>query len=124
MRVTQNKHLLLTTNSRDVGPADIDVVAGIGDYLVAGTAALANTTGDTFKNFPEVSFAMGKKKCSHSVRFYTQSFTGGVGDWRTSTTIPNILRQFNPNLIGFSVGTVQIYLCTVSVIKIQVNNFR
>merc|ERR1712038_1516419 len=72
---------------RDVGPADIDVVAGIGDHLVAGTAALANTTGDTFKNFPEVSFAMG-----------------GVGDWRTSTTIPNILRQFNPNLIGFSVG--------------------
>ena len=45
-----------------MGPADIDVVAGIGDYLVAGTAALANTTGDTFKNFPEVSFAMGKKK--------------------------------------------------------------
>ena len=45
-----------------MGPADIDVVAGIGDYLVAGTAALANTTGDTFKNFPEVSFAMGKTK--------------------------------------------------------------
>ena len=44
----------------DVGPADIDVVAAIGDYLVAGTAALANNTGDTFKDFPEVSFAMGK----------------------------------------------------------------
>ena len=45
-----------------MGPADIDVVAGIGDYLVAGTAALANTTGDTFKNFPEVSFAMGNQR--------------------------------------------------------------
>ena len=53
-----NEHWYLI--SSDVGPADIDVVAAIGDYLVAGTAALANNTGDTFKDFPEVSFAMGK----------------------------------------------------------------
>ena len=71
----------------DVGPADIDVVAALGDHLVTGTAALANSTSDTFKDFPEVSFAMG-----------------GAGDWRTVTTLPNLLRQFNPNLIGFSAG--------------------
>ena len=29
---------------------------------------------------------------------------GGAGDWRTVTTLPNLLRQFNPNLIGFSAG--------------------
>ena len=40
-------------------------------------------------------------------------YAGGLGDWRTSTTIPNILRQFNPNLIGFSVGIVKIYVCYV-----------
>ena len=42
-----------------VGPADIDVVAALGDHTVSGTAALANSTSDTFKDFPEVSFAMG-----------------------------------------------------------------
>ena len=44
---------------RDVGPADIQVVAGLGDYLVSGAAALANTTSDTFRDFPQVSFATG-----------------------------------------------------------------
>lgn len=72
-----------------VGPADIDAVAAIGDFLAAGTAALANTTTNTFRDFPEVSFAMG-----------------GAGDWRSVTTLPNLLRQFNPALIGFSVGEV------------------
>ena len=43
----------------NVGPADIDVVAALGDHTVSGTAALANSTSDTFKDFPEVSFAMG-----------------------------------------------------------------
>ena len=30
---------------------------------------------------------------------------GGNEDWRTVLTIPNILREFNPRLIGFSTGT-------------------
>ena len=50
---------------RDVGPADIQVVAGLGDYLVSGAAALANTTSDTFRDFPQVSFATGD--CSVSL---------------------------------------------------------
>ena len=45
---------------RNVGPADIDVVAAIGDHLVTGTGALANTTIDTFKDFPQISFAIGE----------------------------------------------------------------
>ena len=45
--------------SRDVGPADIQVVAGLGDFLVSGAAALANTTSGTFRDFPQVSFATG-----------------------------------------------------------------
>ena len=52
--------MLTTLIFSNVGPADIDVVAGIGDYLVSGTAALANNTGDTFRDNPEVSFAMGQ----------------------------------------------------------------
>ena len=71
----------------EVGPADIQVVAGLGDYLVSGAAALANTTSDTFRDFPQVSFAMG-----------------GAGDWRTVTTIPNLIKMFNPGVQGFSLG--------------------
>ena len=44
----------------EVGPADIQVVAGLGDYLVSGAGALANTTSDTFRDFPQVSFATGE----------------------------------------------------------------
>ena len=83
--------IMIMCDHSDVGPADIDVVAALGDHLVTGTAALANSTSDTFKDYPEVSFAMG-----------------GAGDWRTVTTLPNLLRQFNPNLIGFSAGNTLI----------------
>ena len=63
-------------------------VAGLGDYMMVGPAALANTTVGVFQNYPEVSFAMG-----------------GAGDWRSFTTVPNLLRQFNPALKGTSTGT-------------------
>ena len=56
-----NAHNLKPKFNRNVGPSDIDVVAALGDYLVAGSGALANTTIDTFKDFPQVSFAIGKK---------------------------------------------------------------
>ena len=51
--------IMIMSDLSDVGPADIDVVAALGDHLVTGTAALANSTSDTFRDFPEVSFAMG-----------------------------------------------------------------
>ena len=51
--------IMIMCDLSDVGPADIDVVAALGDHLVTGTAALANSTSDTFRDFPEVSFAMG-----------------------------------------------------------------
>ena len=56
--------------------------------MMVGAAALANTTVGIFQNYPEVSFAMG-----------------GAGDWRSFTTVPNLLRQFNPGLRGASTGT-------------------
>ena len=56
--------------------------------MMVGPAALANTTVGIFQNYPEVSFAMG-----------------GSGDWRSFTTVPNLLRQFNPGLRGASTGT-------------------
>ena len=35
--------------------------------------------------------------------------SGGKGDWRRFTTLPNILKQFNPDLIGYSVGISILY---------------
>ena len=32
-------------------------------------------------------------------------FLGGDEDWRTVLTVPNILREFNPRLVGFSTGS-------------------
>ena len=56
---------MITLIFSEVGPADIQVVAGLGDYLVSGAGALANTTSDTFRDFPQVSFATGD--CSVSL---------------------------------------------------------
>ena len=35
---------------------------------------------------------------------FNKFILGGKGDWRTFTTLPNILKVFNPNIIGYSVG--------------------
>ena len=40
---------------------------------------------------------------------YTVILAGGKGDWRRFTTLPNILKQFNPDLIGYSVGISILY---------------
>lgn len=32
-------------------------------------------------------------------------FSGGDATWREYLTLPNILKEFNPNLKGFSTGT-------------------
>jgi len=72
----------------DVGPSDIEAVAGIGDSILAGTGALSTNIIEVTKRFPEVSFALG-----------------GAQSWREYLTIPNILKQFNPDLQGFSTGS-------------------
>ncbi|XP_059488951.1 phospholipase B1, membrane-associated-like [Neocloeon triangulifer] len=68
-------------------PGDIDVVAAIGDSLVAGDAALDDSPFSVFIQYRGVSWCVG-----------------GESDWRRYLTIPNILKQFNPNITGYSVG--------------------
>lgn len=38
-----------------------------------------------------------------TVHFVT--FPGGQGTWREFLTVPNILKEFNPNITGYSTGT-------------------
>uniref|UniRef100_A0A1I8NW06 Phospholipase B1, membrane-associated n=1 Tax=Stomoxys calcitrans TaxID=35570 RepID=A0A1I8NW06_STOCA len=67
-------------------PGDIDVVAAIGDSLTAGN-------GIMWWPSPVVVIA----------EFRGMSFSGGgIEDWRTILTLPNILKVFNPNLYGFA----------------------
>ncbi|XP_031455794.1 phospholipase B1, membrane-associated [Phasianus colchicus] len=72
------------TSVHELHPADIKVIGALGDSLT--TAAGACTTD------PQVDW----RGCSWSI--------GGDGTLETQTTLPNILKKFNPNLFGFSTG--------------------
>ncbi|CAB3376631.1 Hypothetical predicted protein [Cloeon dipterum] len=69
-------------------PGDVDVVAAIGDSLTAGVGALAEDVYSVI--------LVENRGMSWSI--------GGQGTWREYLTLPNILKQFNRNLTGFSLG--------------------
>lgn len=75
----------------ELRPGDIQVIAGLGDSVSAGTGALSNTVLEVSNEFRGVAFA-----------------AGGVGTWRDYLTLPNILKQFNPYLYGFSSGITKV----------------
>lgn len=70
----------------ELRPGDIDIVGAIGDSLTAGHGAMAT-------NILEVM--VENKGLSWSI--------GGQGTWRQFLTIPNILKEFNPNLYGYPI---------------------
>ena len=47
-----------------IGPADIDILAALGDFTIAGTGALSNTSLSTLEEYPEVSFVTGDSELS------------------------------------------------------------
>ncbi|KAF7994796.1 hypothetical protein HCN44_004268 [Aphidius gifuensis] len=67
---------------------DIDVIAGLGDSLVAASGALEEFAIGTFIE------ARGVSWCA-----------GGQGNWRTYFTVPNLIKEFNGNLTGYATGT-------------------
>ncbi len=71
----------------ELRPGDIDIVGSIGDSLTAGTGALATNVFQVFTEYRGVSFC-----------------AGGDGNWTQYLTVPNIIKEFNPNLYGYSVG--------------------
>ncbi|XP_041815327.1 phospholipase B1, membrane-associated-like [Chelmon rostratus] len=74
------------TSVHKLRPADIKVVAALGDSSTAGTGAKATSLSDLNKDYKGVSWSIGGDKTLEYV-----------------TTLPNILRKFNPSLKGFSV---------------------
>ncbi|XP_071323371.1 phospholipase B1, membrane-associated-like [Trachinotus anak] len=75
------------TSAHKLRPADIMVVAALGDSSTAGTGAKAKNLFDLSKEYKGVSWSIG-----------------GDNALETVTTLPNILRKFNPSLKGFSRG--------------------
>ncbi|XP_026175090.1 phospholipase B1, membrane-associated-like [Mastacembelus armatus] len=75
------------TSIHKLRPADIKVVAALGDSLTAGSGAKAKNLLDLNKEYKGVSWSIGGDKTLETV-----------------TTLPNILKKFNPSLKGFSTG--------------------
>ncbi|CAK8680401.1 phospholipase B1, membrane-associated-like [Clavelina lepadiformis] len=68
-------------------PEDIEIVGALGDSITAGTGENANTIAGIAIQY----------------RGYVWT-AGGEESLETSLTIPNILRQFNPSVKGYSMG--------------------
>jgi len=75
------------TKATELLPGDVDVVAAIGDSLMAAMGALARTIISIFTEYRGVSFSGGAQSVFDSF-----------------VTVPAILRLYNPNLRGFAVG--------------------
>lgn len=77
------------TSVHALRPSDIEVIGAIGDSLTAANGAKASTILGLLEECRGVAWNMG----------------GETNDITRSLTLPNILRQFNPSLYGFSTGS-------------------
>ncbi|XP_077416084.1 phospholipase B1, membrane-associated isoform X1 [Vanacampus margaritifer] len=77
-----------TPNSvHELRPADVKVVAAVGDSMTAGNGVAADNLLLVINEYRGLSWSIG-----------------GDENITTVTTLPNILREFNPSLTGFSQG--------------------
>ncbi|KAJ8289605.1 hypothetical protein GJAV_G00003270 [Gymnothorax javanicus] len=76
------------TSVHRLRPADIKVVAALGDSITAGFGAKSNDIGDLRTEYKGVSWSIG-----------------GDSSLELVTTLPNILKKFNPYLHGFSLDS-------------------
>ncbi|OCT77503.1 hypothetical protein XELAEV_18028595mg, partial [Xenopus laevis] len=77
----------IPTSVHKLRPADIKVVAALGDSLTAAYGAKSALLIDMATEYRGVSWSIG-----------------GDGTLEECTTLPNILKKFNPNIKGFSTG--------------------
>ncbi|KAG7224094.1 hypothetical protein INR49_019829 [Caranx melampygus] len=75
------------TSAHRIRPADIKIVAALGDSITAGFGAKARNLLELRTEYRGVSWSIGGDK--------------NLG---TVTTLPNILKKFNPNIKGVSKG--------------------
>ncbi|XP_041950493.1 phospholipase B1, membrane-associated-like [Alosa sapidissima] len=75
------------TSVHKLRPGDIKVVCALGDSITTGRAAKANSYNTLKTDYKGVSWSIG-----------------GDNTLMTTTTLPNILKNFNPTIKGFSRG--------------------
>ncbi|KAL4118890.1 hypothetical protein QTP88_011772 [Uroleucon formosanum] len=75
------------TSVHELRPGDFDVIGGVGDSLTVGTGSF--------------SYFLPQLVVDHRGSSWT---AGGKGTWREFLTLPNILKVFNPKLIGYAYG--------------------
>ena len=76
------------TSVHKLRPGDIDVIAALGDSLTAGNGALAVDILQFLIEFKGVSWSIG-----------------GQANFRKFLTLPNILKEYNPKLYGYSLDS-------------------
>uniref|UniRef100_A0A1A9ZU05 Phospholipase B1, membrane-associated n=1 Tax=Glossina pallidipes TaxID=7398 RepID=A0A1A9ZU05_GLOPL len=75
------------TSVHRLRPGDIDIVGALGDSLTAGYGIFATNLLQVLIENRGVSWSIG-----------------GQGHWQQYLTLPNILKEFNPNLYGYSLN--------------------
>ncbi|KAM5291657.1 phospholipase B1, membrane-associated [Ctenodactylus gundi] len=78
------------TSVHELRPADIKVVAALGDSMTTAMGAQPSNSSDLLISWRGLSWSIG-----------------GEGTLETHTTLPNILKKFNPSILGYSTGTRQ-----------------
>lgn len=86
-RVDGFKSKKLPKSVHQLRPGDIDIVAAVGDSLTSATAANSVRLWEVLVENRGLSWCIG-----------------GQGNWRTHLTLPNILKEFNPKLFGYSLS--------------------
>uniref|UniRef100_T1GI79 Uncharacterized protein n=1 Tax=Megaselia scalaris TaxID=36166 RepID=T1GI79_MEGSC len=86
---TNGRSFVRPTNINKLKPGDIDVIASIGDSLTAANGGMSSNILHVLNENRAISFS-----------------GGGKGTWREFLTLPNILKEFNPRLYGYSVDDV------------------
>lgn len=86
---TNARSFVRPTNINQLRPGDIDVIASMGDSLTAANGGMSNNILHILNENRAISFS-----------------GGGKGTWREYLTLPNILKEFNPNLYGYAVNDV------------------
>jgi hypothetical protein len=102
------------TSVHQLQPGDIDIVAAMGDSLTAGVGAVAtNVLSILYEENRGMSWSIGNYIINLNFIWHWPKFwpwlilrgrAGGQSTWREYLTLPNILKNFNANVTGYSVG--------------------
>ena len=87
-------------------PADIEIVAALGDSVIGSTGCLPLWCQHWTLFWSRTTLGGDAPNLFHTRNQYRGvSFAiGSLGTWRTVTTLPNILKVFNPHIAGGSVN--------------------